>query len=155
MKTQELVRQLAEDAVAAISAPQAELFAVVAPAYLQNPAKMLEAGQRDETLGIGVGVAETLLIAAAIYVADAVIEQLISRATDAGLDRTRSRVGRWWSRKSKKDDPVPESVFPVTSVTAETLRETALEKGIQAGLAQPQAQLLADAIVGNLLGRKG
>ncbi len=135
--------------------PQAELFAAVAPAYLHNPAGMLEAGPRDETLGIGVGIAETLLIAAAIYVADAVTAQLISRATDAGLDRTRSKVGRWWGRKSKKEETVPEAVFPIAAVTAEALRETALEKGIQAGLARPQAQLLADAIVGNLLGRKG
>ena len=154
MNTQELVRQLAEDAVAAISPEQAELFAAVAPAYLRNPVGMLEVDERDETLGIGIGVAETLLIAAAVYVADAVTAQLIGRATDAGLDRVR-RAGRWWKRKSTKDEPVPQGVFPVTALTAETLRETALEKGLQAGLSQPQAQLLADAIVGNLLGRKG
>ena len=38
---------------------------------------------------------------------------------------------------------------------ADALRETALEKGLQVGLPYPKAQLLADAIVGDLLGRKG
>ena len=114
MIAQELVRQLAEEAVATIAPPQAELFSLVAPAYLDNPAGLLNAGpQRDEALGIGVGIAETLLIAAAVYVADAVVEQLISRATDAGLAQGRTRMGRLLSRKPKQDSvTVPEGTFP-------------------------------------------
>ena len=157
MIAQDLVRQLAEEAVATIAPPQAELFSLVAPAYLDNPAGLLNAGpQRDEALGIGVGIAETLLIAAAVYVADAVVEQLIGRATDAGLTQSRTRMGRMLSRKPKQDNvTIPEGTFPLIAVTADTLRETAVEKGLQVGLPQPKAQLLADAIVGDLLGRKG
>jgi hypothetical protein len=157
MIAQDLVRQLAEEAVATIAPPQAELFPLVAPAYLDNPAGVLNAApQRDEALGIGVGIAETLLIAAAVYVADAVVAQLISRATDAGLAQGRTRMGRLLGRKPKRDSvPIPEGTFPLIAVKADALRETALEKGLQAGLPDPRAQLLADAIAGHLLGRKG
>jgi hypothetical protein len=156
MIAQDLVRQLAEEAVATIAPPQAELFPLVAPAYLDNPAELLNAGpQRDEALGIGVGVAETLLIAAAVYVADAVVEQLIGRATDAGLQQGRTRMGRLFGRKPKQGNiTIPEGTLPLIEVRASALREIALEKGLQVGLPHPKAQLLADAIVGDLLGRK-
>jgi hypothetical protein len=156
MIAQDLVRELAEEAVATIAPPQAELFALVAPAYLDDPGELLNAGpQRDEALGVGVGVAETLLIAAAVYVADAVVEQLISRATDAGLAQGRSRMGRLFGRKPRRDNiTIPEGTLPLIAVKANALRQTALEKGLQVGLPQPKAQLLADAIVGDLLGRE-
>jgi hypothetical protein len=156
MIAQDLVRELAEDAVATIAPPQAELFALVAPAYLDNPAGLLNAGpQRDEALGIGVGVAETLLIAAAVYVADAVVEQLIGQATDAGLRQGRARMGRLFGRRPRQDSiTIPEGALPPIAVKASALRETALQKGLQVGLPHPKAQLLADAIVGDLLGRK-
>ena len=114
MIAQDLVRQLAEEAVATIAPPQAELFSLVAPAYLDNPAGMLNTGpQRDEALGIGVGIAETLLIAAAVYVADAVVEQLISCAADAGLTQSRTRMGRLLGRNPKQDRvTIPEGAFP-------------------------------------------
>ena len=38
---------------------------------------------------------------------------------------------------------------------ADTLRETAVEKGLQIGLPPPKAHLLADTIIGDLVGRKG
>ncbi len=157
MDSKDLVRQLAEEAVVTIAPPQAELFALVAPTYLENPAGILKAGkQRDEALGFGVGVAETLLVAAAVYVANAVTEHLISRATDAGLRQGRSRISRLLGRNPKRETAtIPPETFPLTTITADTLRETALEKGMQAGLPEQKAQLLADAIVGNLLGRKG
>jgi hypothetical protein len=133
-----LLREISQQAVAQVDPAQSPYFPLIADAYLADPRLALRGPRRPDQVGSGIGGEDPLIIAAAIYVAGAVLEHLIGGATDGLTARIRGLL-----RRRRRPD-----ITPLTPEQAAHLRQVAAAKGREAGLPDATAGLLADAVVG-------
>lgn len=149
--SKQAARRLAAQVLQQVEPDQLENFELLADAYLNDPDRILRGGrERDEALGFGLGGAETILIGAVVFVANAVVTQLISRATDHATDRANATVRRLFRSRQKPAAAASEQLV-VTPEQATTVRDIAYAKAIEVGLVEAKAQSVADAVVEALL----
>jgi hypothetical protein len=145
-----LVRELAEQIVAEVAPDEVEMFPALADVYLADPKRVLSrSGDREESLGFGVGEVELLLTPAAVYVAGAVVNHLadsIGRGVVGGGRQAIARLIRRWRNEKPVADPPAE----LTRDQARELWRVVHEKGREAGLDEKTASLLADTVVAGL-----
>ncbi|WP_335937447.1 hypothetical protein [Streptomyces sp. PTD5-9] len=165
----ERARRLAREAVRRLAPEELAFFEGSAHAYFEDPARVARKA-RSEPLGIGIdAIAVTTLTAFALPVAATVASSI---ATDVMRDGRR----RGWRRRrrARADDApaggadddssnpfaTPGAVRPVAPADGQTLgpadlevlRRIAYQRGVTLGLPPGQARLLADAIVGGVVG---
>ena len=157
----ELVAELAREAVAKTAPQELPLFRATKEAYFRDPEGTLRAQKaKDEMLGFGVETAVTLLAPIALAVGKDVIQYLVAQAGEAAKDEGGPRLRRLVRRMFGKtdgaepaaaeavDDPEPPALTP--EQLAE-VRAIAVEKARQLNVPPEQAELLADAMVGDLV----
>jgi hypothetical protein len=170
----ERTRELAREAVRRLAPEESAFFEETANAYFEDPGRV-STKARPEPLGIGIeAVVVGSLTAFALPVATSVVGSI---ATD--FMRDERRRGWWRRRRARADDgagggtdgggtgggadnpfAAPGTVRPVALRAGEALRPAdleflrriAYERGSALGLPPGQARLLADAIVGGVVG---
>jgi hypothetical protein len=148
---QALVRELAERIVAAVAPDEVGMFPALADVYVADPKRVLSrSGDREESLGFGVGEVELLLTPAAVYVAAAVMDHLaetIGRGVaDGGKQAIRRLIRRW-----RNEQPVADRPAELTRDQVRDVRRVVLEKARVAGLDDTTARMVADTVVAGLV----
>jgi hypothetical protein len=148
----EVVGEVARGLVAQTAPQELPLFRATSEAYFANPEQVLGGKEdRDEMLGFGAEAAVvTLLTPVALEVAKTVVgylaTQLVSVMEQHAGEAVATQVRRLFHRDTAAADTAP----PLTPDQLAKVRELALEKARQLNLADNQAHLLADAMVGSL-----
>lgn len=142
------VRDLARLVVSQVAPEELPVFSVLANACLADPARML--GGRDdvrEQLGFGVGEVTVLLTPFAILAAGEVVKYLTTSALDTGKKILEHRARR---AKDSEQRIVEGPLFDLRPDQLQELRRIVLEKLLQDSLEPAKAELVADAVVGEL-----
>lgn len=138
------VEELARRVVSQVAPAELPMFAVLAKATLADPDRMTEErADVRERLGFGIGEATVLITPFAILAAREVVQYVTKGALDAG----KAAATRLLRRRTKSSGGAASRDLPADQL--EELRGIVLEKALQYGLTQPQAELLADAFAGS------
>jgi transglutaminase-like putative cysteine protease len=151
----ELVAELAREAVATAAPQELPLFRAASRRYFEDPDGATR-GTRggDEVLGFGIEGAAILITPVALNIAKDVIRFLVDEITRTAKDEARpaieGRVRRLF-RRGREAEPEPEEAPDALSDDQlGEVRRIALEKASLLQLPREQAELLADAMVGSL-----
>jgi hypothetical protein len=150
---QALVEELARQALQRAAPEELALFPETAAEYFADPAAVLSPRRRDEPVGFGLDLA--MLTPYALAVAGSVLSFLASTVADAVRAEGTPVVGEWIRRLLRRDDAdtAPARAQPeprLTAQQADQVRGVALARARDLGLAEAQARLLADSVVGGL-----
>jgi hypothetical protein len=152
---QELVTELARLVLEQAAPEELVLFPETAEEYFQDPQAVLDPRRRDEELGFGLDLAE--LAPFVLAVATPVIRFLASTAAEAVGEESKPLVARIVRRLLRRPDPASEAAgdvpAPLGADQARQVREIAYQRARSLGLAEDQAALLADSVVGSLVVR--
>lgn len=166
MEEQELVRELAQIAVADIAPEELAVFDETADEFFADPEAVLHPQKSDEAVGFGLDAALATPVVLAVVMP--VVHFLVSTVADAAKEEAastiRSKVKRLF-RKLGADSDVSEppkleratsgdAVVDPAGLTAEEaaqVRQIAYQQGLAVGLPDTQARLLADAVGGGVL----
>jgi hypothetical protein len=147
---QTLVRELAEQIVAAVAPDEVEMFPALAEVYLADPKRVLSrSSDKEESLGFGVGEVELLLTPAAVFVAAAVVDHLADAVGRGVIDSGKQAIARL-IRSLRNEKPVADPPAPLTPDQVRGVWRVVLEKGREAGLDDKTARMMADMVVAGL-----
>lgn len=144
---EDAARELARLVVSQVAPEELPLFPVLADASLADPVRMF--GSRDdvqERLGFGVGETVALITPYAVLAATEAVKYLTKLALDAGTavaTRFLAHRGLVQTGGSHQDRPLQ-----LRAEQVQELRGIVRDKALQLGLAEPKADLLADAFAG-------
>jgi hypothetical protein len=145
-----VIEELARRALASTAPEELPLFDDFAGQYYADPRGVLAPG-KDESVGFGIELA--LLTPYLIELATAAVRALGSMFGDAvkaeGTPYVRSLIRKLF----RLPDPAaaPAKAAPLSQAQARFVRDVALQRAKDIGLAPDKAGLLADAITGGLL----
>ena len=152
---EELVTDLAREAVSQGAPHELPLFRVTSRRYLENPEAVTGNAGRDEMLGFGVETVASLTpfaLAVAGPVVSFLFEQVKAVAMEESEGAVRDMVRKLFKRFRTGDEP-PEAVPPpLTGEQLSQVHAVALNQARQLNLPEAQADLLADSMVGSLVG---
>jgi hypothetical protein len=136
MTERDFVVDTARAIVTEVAPDELALFEPVSRAYLRDPKKVLADRSRPgAVLGSGIDTAIALLSPAALAVATAVYQHLVDKAGEAIAERGL----KLFKRRTKE---TPE----ITADQLDGLRALAFERAKDLGLADEQAERVADAL---------
>ena len=155
---QQLTSELARAALEKAAPNELLVFGAASEAYFNDPDEVI--GKRrgaSEPLGLGLEQGIALLTPVALVVAGDIVsyltEELKNKLAEEGSDAIFGFIKRLFRRE--ESEAKTEEAAPVTPrLTDEQLkkiREIAFEKARVLELAEPQANLLADSMVGSLV----
>ena len=153
----ELVAEVARDLVAKTAPHELPLFRATSEEYFKDPERALSPPEaKDETLGFGVGIALAMITPVALEVVKSVIAFVSAEVGKTAKEESepliRNAVRRLFRRgkdPAEASGPQPATIGLNEEQLAE-VRRVALEKAEQLKLAKDKAELLADALVGEL-----
>lgn len=144
----DIVADVARELVAKTAPQELPLFRATSEAYFKDPQKVLEQQRgKDEMLGFGVEIA-MFVAPVALEVAKSVVKwiagELQKSAQKEASGAIEERVHKLFHREEGEAEPglTPEQLARVHDV--------ALKKATELKLPKPQADLLADSVVGSL-----
>jgi hypothetical protein len=145
MADDDFVVATARTVVADLAPDELALFDPISQAYLRDPKKVLaDRGRPGAVLGSGIDVAVALVSPVALAIASAVYDRLIEKAGEAvveGGGRLLKRLGR---KKNAAFRP------EITAAQLDELRGLAVERAKELGLADEEAERVADAMRASL-----
>jgi hypothetical protein len=162
---QKLIVEATREVIAAVAPDELPLVTPIAAAYFANPDDTLRARTgKDESLGFGVPAdAAQLLTPIALAVITRVVsflaEEIRASVQAEAPDLVHDLVKRLFKNLRRAETQAPASAMhseaqasgpTLTRQQLTHVREIALEKGRQLGLASNRAELLADSVVGGL-----
>lgn len=153
---QQLVVDIARDLLTQVAPQELPLLRPISQQFFQNPDKLRQSrAGREEMLGFGVETVANFWTPEVLVVTTVVVQFLSGivqqAATDAGANVVGSGV-RGLFKRLRGAEPGPA---PAPGLTPEQLRQVralALEKAHQLNVPDAKATLLADALVGSLVG---
>jgi hypothetical protein len=148
---EQLVRELAESVLEQTAPDELLLFDEVAAEYFADPQGVLEARGRDEPVGFGLDLAMVTPVVLAVLTP--VVQFLLSAAADAVKQEVRPVLVRWVRALLHKEQDTPGARAPTAALTSEQaahVHQLSRDRAIQLGMSQPDADLLADSIVGGM-----
>jgi hypothetical protein len=165
---QALIRELSQSVLSQAAPDELAVFDETAHEYFTDPEATLRPHGRDEPVGFGIDIA--LLTPYVLAVATPVIQLLVGLVSDAVHSDSRSVLAPLVRRLLRLPEPAPsgagstgtpapDSTQPageaaplaLTTEQARRIHDVALERGRGLGLAEDQAAMLADAVVGGLV----
>jgi hypothetical protein len=154
----DLVVAVARDLVARTAPQELPLFRATSAAYLDDPERVLRATPpKDEVLGFGLEAVVVFLTPAALEVAKAVVTFLVSQVRGAvakeASDTVTKRVHDLF-HPPRAGETTPGEPSPTPALTTDQLQrvhDLAFEKARALDVPEPEAGLLADAMVGSLV----
>jgi hypothetical protein len=146
----DIVADVARGLVAQAAPQELPLFRATSEAYFKDPQKVLEPKQgKDEMLGFGVEIA-MFVAPVALEVAKAVVgfvaAELRKSAQKEASGAIEERVHKLFHREDDDGDPDPG----LTREQLARVHDVAINTARQLDLPKPQAELLADSVVGRL-----
>jgi hypothetical protein len=151
----ELVTNLAQLALTEAAPEELVLFPETVEEYFSDPQAILDPKRRDEPVGFGLDLA--MLTPYILAAATAVIRFLAATVADAAREELKPVVGQAVGRLLRRPEPVAEPTSQAPSSLeasdAQRIRQVAYQRAKDLGLADAQATLLADSIVGGLIVR--
>ena len=146
----DIVADVARGLVAQTAPQELPLFRATSEAYFEDPQKVLEQKRgKDEMLGFGVEIA-MFVAPVALEVAKAVVkfvaDELRKSTQKEASGLIEERVHRLFHRGDAGGDPEPG----LTREQLASVHEVALKTATELKLPKPQADLLADSVVGRL-----
>jgi len=149
-----LVADVARLIVVQTAPEELPLFRSVSNAYFEAPDRVLRAQKRkDDMLGFGAEAALVLVTPVALDVAKTVLRFLAAQVAHAFEKESSDAIDRRVHRLFHGDEVADTEADGATRLSADQLKQVhdlALEKARQLELGEPQAALLADALVGSL-----
>jgi hypothetical protein len=162
--TDDLVTELARDAVARTAPEELPLFRAASAAYLEDPeAAAAGTGARGDALGFGAEAAMALVTPVALAVSTDVLRflraEVAKHAREQGADAIAGVVRKLFKRFRDEDeiatavgDAQPDTALPgLSPEQLEEVHRIAVEKARSLRLSSERAELLADSIVGELV----
>lgn len=151
---QDLVVELAQLVIEQTAPEELLLFDETAREYFQDPDRVLDPRRHDEAVGFGLDLA--LITPVVLAVVTPVVKFLLSVATDVAKEQVGPVVRQWvrglFRRVHVDSTDVPGPAEPaLTQEQARQVRTIAHDRARQLGMAEAQADLLADAVVGGML----
>jgi len=150
----QLIAEIARDLVDQIAPHELPLFRATSEAYFRRAARPLKGqGARDEMLGFGTGSEVTFLTPVVLATVHTVVDFIAAemsashQAANAGVAAIRSAF-RTYRSAEPTDRPAP----PLTAAQIAQARQLVVQKASQFKLAAPQAELLANSLVGSMAG---
>jgi hypothetical protein len=151
----DLVIELARAVVMQLAPEEAPWFAAASQAFVQDP-KRLRGGHtpHDPMIGFGAGEAVTLLTPAALAMAGAAVQFVLSETTKATQAESTSAIQAAVRRIFKFLQPAPPKdkgqIPALTRAQLEQVRAVALQQARRMKLSDARAKTMADAIAGKL-----
>jgi hypothetical protein len=150
----QLIADVARDVAAQIAPQELPLFRAISEAYFKDPDRVLDQrAARDEPLGFGVGEAVSLVLPIVLAVASEVVLFLaaeVKKAVGAESGKLTIEATKKLFKRFRAADQGQPPVSPLTPEQLAHVRKLAFEKARLLKLPEPQAQLLAEAVVGSL-----
>jgi len=146
----QLIADLARDAVAQIAPQELPLYRALSEAYFKDRKKAVEGYvAKDEMLGFGfpeaVAFATPVILDVLRYIADHVLQTIEAESADAASDTVRQLFKRFRTHETQEQEP------HLTSAQIVEVRRLAFEKARKLKLPEAKATLLADSIAGSLV----
>jgi hypothetical protein len=151
-----LVRDLARKAVRRTAPEELPLFRPASERYFADPGEALRRRRREqEVLGFGSEAVIVLLTPVALTIATDVLKDLAAQLARSAGARGAVAI-RGALRRLFRLDPVDESgadveIPPITREQLARVRQSAVKRARALDLPEAKANLLADALVGDLL----
>jgi hypothetical protein len=149
----DLVAQLAEAVLERTAPEELVLFSETAEEYFDDPEAVLDPKHRDEAVGFGLDLA--LLTPFVLAVATPVVRFLLDAAADALQDEAKASiitaVRRLVRRDSDAEPPAAGQALSLSTTQLSSLRDLAYSRARAVGVAEAQAALIADAVVGGVV----
>jgi hypothetical protein len=149
----ELVAELARLALEQAAPEELVLFQETAADYFRDPRGVLDPGRRDEALGFGLDMA--LLGPYVLAVATPVVRFLASTVAATVGEELRPVLAGLVRRLLRRPDSGQggdgQAPPPLSADQARQVRDIAYRRARELGLAEGQAGLLADSVVGGLV----
>ena len=130
----------------AVARDELPFFQDVATDYWSDPNGAIARDNRGEPVGFGIDDAMTTTLLLAI--ATPVLNSLAAALGAAIKERVSPRVTGWIRRILGIGPATPDPVPRLSSEQLTTVRSVALDQALRHGMHQPQAEMLADAIIG-------
>jgi hypothetical protein len=154
----QLIAGLARDQIAQMAPQELPLFRAQSQAYFSDPTKALQRRKpKEDMLGFGAEAAVTFLTPVVLEVTRSVIVYLVAEVEKTAKTESAGVVHNLVRQLFKKFAPASGgNAAPGTQPAALTaaqlaeVRRLAFEKARQLNLAESQANLLADSMVGSL-----
>jgi len=165
----QLIADLARDAVAEIAPHELPMFRLQSEAYFKDPDSAFEGHTGGEDmLGFGAGAAAAFLTPAVLAVTTAIVkfvaDEVKESVQEEGGDLISDIVKRMFKKfrpeekkegEGKKDeskkDKGKEGPLPLTPEQLKKVRELAFEQALQLRLSENTAETLAESLVGSLV----
>ena len=149
----QLVTNVAHDLIAQIAPQELPLFSVTSEAYFKNPEKLLK-GQKgkDETLGFGIEIASAVMMSPIVLtIVDEVIKVIVGEVIPGEIKKSGiiSKISKKLRPDKEKDKKVTLPL-PLTLEQLKQVHDLTLSEAGRFNLPKPQAELLADSLVGSL-----
>jgi len=149
----ELTRALTEQVLQGIAPEELPFLDDVLNEFGHDPDAALKGRSREEAVGFGL---ELQLVAPyVVAVAGAAVHFLLDILMDELKDETRAKIAEtvhgWITGKKEPGGQSPPGPPPLNAEQARRVRNVALVKATDLGLAEDRAALLADAIVGAVM----
>lgn len=148
-ENEQLIRDLAQVVLEQTAPDELLIFDETAAEYFADPQGVLSARGRDEAVGFGLDLAMVTPVVLAVLTP--VVQFLIDIATDALQQEGRPLVAGWVRALLHRGKPVPDTPEPaLTQAQVAHVRQLTRDRGVQLGMSQADAELLADSVVGGM-----
>jgi hypothetical protein len=148
----DLVSELAEAALERAAPEELVIFTDTADEFFRDPEAVLDPKRRDEAVGFGLDLA--LVTPYVLAVAVPVVRFLLDAAGEVVQEEAKSSIAGVVRRLIRRDKGSPAAAGaapPLSGAQLATVRELAYSRARAAGVAEGQAALIADSVVGALV----
>jgi hypothetical protein len=145
-----LVAELAQAVLERTAPEELIVFSETADEYFRDPEAVLDPKRRDEAVGFGLDLA--LLTPFVLAVATPVVRFLLDAAAEAVHEEAKASIAGVVRRLLRRDATAATAVpgLALSGTQLRSLRELAYARAVAVGVADPQAALIADAVVGGV-----
>ena len=148
----DLARALAELALEQAAPEELALFPETVDEYFRDPEAALHPRQREEAVGFGLELAlvTPYLLAIATYVVK-MLASIVEQSVQEELKPSVAQLVHRLFRKGQETATGQNGPAPLTATQLRDVRDSAYHRGIDLGLDEARATLLADSVVGHLV----
>jgi glycosyltransferase involved in cell wall biosynthesis len=144
----ELIAELGKLVVDQAAPEELLVFDETADEYFRDPDAVLDPKRRDEAVGFGLDLA--LVTPFVLAVATPVVQFLLEAASEAVRNEAKGAIATAVRRLLRRGDAPAGTPAALSRDQLRSVRDLAYAKARAVGVEEPQAAVIADAVVGSL-----
>lgn len=146
---QDLISELGRLVLDRAAPEELLVFDETADEYFRDPQAVLDPKRRDEAVGFGLDIA--LLTPYVLAVVTPVVHFLLDAASQAVQDEAKSSIAGVVRRLLRRGGEPAAAPAALSTEQLRSVRELAYTRARAVGVEDPQATVIADAVVGGLV----